>query len=42
VLEEEAALLEGTKGSQIPEPKHKKASPGGNADCWPSKKTKGK
>ena len=42
VLEEEAALLEGTEEFQIVKPKYKKAYPGDDTDCWPSKKAKGK
>jgi len=42
MLEEEAALLEGTEGFQVIWPKYKKAPPGDDADCQPSKKAKGK
>jgi len=42
VLEEEAALLEGTEGSQIVGSKCKKTSLTNDADHWPSKKAKGK
>jgi len=42
VLEKDATSLENVEGSQIAEPKHKEASPEDNANCWPSKKTKGK
>ena len=42
VSEEEATLLESTKGSQITGPKCKEVSLGTNTDCWPSKKAKGK
>jgi len=42
VLEEEAALLEGTEEFQIVKPKYKKAYPRDDTDCWPSKKAKGK
>jgi len=42
VLEKNAALLESTEGSQIIGPKHKETPLGNNADCKPSKKTKGK
>ena len=42
MLEEDTALLESAKESQIMGPKCKEAPLENNADCWPSKKTKGK
>jgi len=42
VLEEEVALLEGAKESQIMEPKYKEAFLRDNMDCQPFKKAKGK
>ena len=42
VLEEDATLLESAEESQITGPKYKKASLGDDANCWSSKKAKGK
>jgi len=42
VLEEEAALLEGTEEFQVAEPKYKEAPPEDDTNCQPFKKTKGK
>jgi len=40
MLEEEAALLEGTGGSQIVESKHKEIAAGDEEGQWLSKKAK--
>ena len=37
MFEEDATLLEGTKESQIAEPKYKKVLLENDMDCWPSK-----
>jgi len=42
VLEEEAALLEGAKESQVTGSKYKKITARNEEEQWPSKKTKGK
>ena len=42
MLEEEAALLEGAKGSQVAGSKHKEVATGGEEEQWPSKKARGK
>ena len=42
VLEEEAILLEGAKGSQVVGFKHKRITNGDKEEQWPSKKSRGK
>ena len=42
VLEEEASLLEGAKGSQVVGSKRKEVAAGGEEEQWPSKKARGK
>jgi len=42
VLEEEAALLEGAEGSQVPGSKHKEVAAGGKEEQRSSKKARGK
>jgi len=42
VLEEEAALLEGAKGSQVTGSKCKEVTTGDKERQWPSKKARGK
>ena len=42
MLEDEAALLEGAKGSQIVGSKHKKVATRDEKGQWPSKKARGK
>jgi len=42
VLEEEAALLEGTEGFQAAGSKHKEVTAGDEEEQWPSKKARGK
>ena len=42
MLEEEAALLEGAKGSQVVGSKRKEVTAGDEEEQWPSKKARGK
>ena len=42
MLEEEAALLERAKGSQVAGSKHKEVAAGDKKVQWPSKKARGK
>ena len=42
MLEEEAALLEGAKGSQVVGSKRKEVTAGEEEEQWPSKKARGK